>query len=156
MAKISWKVTKVNRNYMYCKRNIGILGSLQPSFIKFNHLRNAWTITHGCLSRTYTSSRVYLSSLERSSNFQKASFIKERSYQCCLRRAIVQEGRNICYEMQELLRKVSIYVQNLYYAGNIFLSRNILTAQSRFWDVIKHSLMILYQNSFFKNLWKMH
>ena len=132
MATISWKVTKVNRNYMYCKRNIGILGSLQPSFIKFNHLRNAWTITHGCLSRTYTSSRVCLSSLERSSNFQKASFIKERSYQCCLRRAIVEEGRNIWYEMQELLRKVKIYIQNLYYAGNIFFIKEYFNSAKSF------------------------
>ena len=155
MATIFLKVTKVNRNYNYCKRNIDILGCLQPSFRKFNHLRNGWTITHGCLSRTYTSSQVYLS-LERSANFQKASFIKERSYHCCLRRAILQEGGNICYKMQELLRKVWIYIQNVYYAGNSFISRNNITVQSRPGEVIKHSLMILYQNTFFKNLWKKH
>ena len=50
--------------------------------------------------------------------------------------SILQKGRHICYEKQKLLRKVCMFFQNVYYAGNICISRNFSIAPSRFWGVL--------------------
>ena len=77
---------------------------------------------------------MYLSSLERSANFKKLVFLKNVAIKQHI--AILQEFRNICYEMQKLLRKVCIYIQNVYYAGNIFISRNIFIVLEKYLSIL--------------------
>ena len=132
-----------NEKLYYCKTNLDIQSSLNvvedswAIFQKINHLRNAWTfIKNICFFMIVC---VFFWNLVP---FIKNTAIKQHM-------SMLEEGRNICYKKQKILRKVCMFFRDVYYACNICISRNFWIAASRFWGYLS-ILKNTFNDSVFK------